>query len=287
MGLDDEGSRICIIESKFWAGLTENQPVNYLKRLDPEKTSILMFLVPSRRLQSIWLELKNRCQEAGVTLDKENRGKSYIHAKVSDKNYLAVTDWNSLLAFIEAHLDSNGDHVTRADLIQLKGLCEQMDEETFLPLDSQEISPMIARRNIDFSDIIDDVVISGVSQEICSIEGCKSISSKGNYGRLLFIGNNNYFIEFNHKLWYEYQNNPFWLMCYGKGWLSAVEERPKVKKALMKLELEEKLYFTGDDVALIPLKLELGVDKSVVVESILNQITEINDLLEKNYPESE
>ncbi|QUH23454.1 hypothetical protein HYG87_06610 [Methanobacterium alkalithermotolerans] len=162
-----------------------------------------------------------------------------------------------------------------------------MDEETFLPLDSQEISPMIARRNIDFSDIIDQVVTTGVAREIYSTEGCRSAPGKDYYGRFFYIHDNHYFIQLHYGNWYNVQNTPFWLMCYGKGWLSAVEERPKVKKALMKLELEEKLYFTGDDVALIPLKLELGVDKSVVVESILNQITEINDLLEKNYPESE
>lgn len=283
VGIDDEGNSVCIIESKFWAGLTENQPVTYLRRLNPEKTSILLFLVPSKRLETIWLELKNRCKDEGIILDTENRENSYTYARISEKNYLAITEWSSLLNFIETQLDTNGDYVTKADLLQLKGLCEQMDEESFLPLDSQEISPMIGRRNMEFCDIVDQVVNTGVAREIYSTQGCRSGAGLYYYGRFFIINDNHYFIQFNNQNWYELQNTPLWIMCFGKGWYDAVEERPKVMKALTKLELEEKLYFTPDDVALIPLKLELGVDKSVIVESILKQIEEINDLLEINY----
>lgn len=281
VGLDADGNNIVIIESKFWAGLTENQPVSYLKRLNPQKTSILLFLVPSRRLETIWLELKNRCEDEGIKLDNENRENSYIHAKVSDKNYLAVTDWITLLNFIETQLDKNGDYVTKADLIQLKGLCEQMDEETFLPIDSQEISPMIARRNIDFCDIVNQVVTTGVARGTYSSKGCRSAGGLYYYGRYFLINDNYYFIQFNSQNWYELQNTPFWLMCYGKD-LYKIDERSKIQKALVKLELEEKLYLTYDNVPLIPLKLELGVDKTIIVKSFIKQIAEISDLLEEN-----
>ena len=33
-----------------------------------------------------------------------------------------------------------------------------MDEESFLPIDSVEISPMIAKRNMQFYDIINEIV---------------------------------------------------------------------------------------------------------------------------------
>lgn len=282
VGLDADGDSIVIIESKFWAGLTENQPVTYLKRLNPEKPSILLFLVPSRRLETIWFELKNRCEDEGINLNDENRENSYINAKLSDKNYLAVTDWITLLNFIETQLDKNGDYVTKADLIQLKGLCEQMDEETFLPIDSQEISPMIARRNVDFCDIVDQVVTTGVAKGIFTSKGCRSAGGLYYYGRYFLISDNYYFIQFNNQNWYEVQNTPFWLICYGKE-LYGTSERPKIKKALVKLELDEKLYFTNDDASLIPLKLELGVDKTFIIESFIKQIAEISELLEENY----
>ena len=31
IGFDKDNNQICIIESKFWAGLTHNQPITYLK----------------------------------------------------------------------------------------------------------------------------------------------------------------------------------------------------------------------------------------------------------------
>ena len=158
-----------------------------------------------------------------------------------------------------------------------------MDEETFLPIDSQEISPMIARRNVDFCDIVDQVVTTGASRKIYSTEKCRTAGGLYYYGRIFIINANYYFIQFNSRNWYELQNTPFWLMCYGKGVYNASEERPKVKKALAKLELEESIYFNNDNVALIPLKLELGVDKTVIVESLIKQIAEISELLEENY----
>ncbi len=51
---------------------------------------------------------------------------------------LCVTDWNSLLNVIETELDASGDYRTKSDVIQLKGLCDQMDEEAFLPIDQQD-----------------------------------------------------------------------------------------------------------------------------------------------------
>ena len=36
IGTDINGNNVVIIESKFWAGLTEHQPTTYLKRLLPE-----------------------------------------------------------------------------------------------------------------------------------------------------------------------------------------------------------------------------------------------------------
>lgn len=110
-----------------------------------------------------------------------------------------------MLNFIETQLDSNGDYVIKADLLQLKGLCEQMDEETFLPLDSQEISPMIARRNMDFYDIVDQVVTTGVARGTYSTQGCRSACSSYWYGRYFKINDNHYFIQFNSQNWYNFQ----------------------------------------------------------------------------------
>src|SRR5438445_10840946 len=42
LGVDETGSELLLVESKFWAGLTNHQPVTYLKRLN-EHGGALMF----------------------------------------------------------------------------------------------------------------------------------------------------------------------------------------------------------------------------------------------------
>lgn len=49
IGLDAMGAEWLLIENKFWAGLTENQPAGYLERLAAKGSGLLVFIVPSRR----------------------------------------------------------------------------------------------------------------------------------------------------------------------------------------------------------------------------------------------
>jgi len=54
IGLDARGVERLVVENKFWAGLTENQPVGYLDRLPAEGGAVLVFVVP--RLSMVWSE---------------------------------------------------------------------------------------------------------------------------------------------------------------------------------------------------------------------------------------
>ena len=285
VGFDSDNDQICIIESKFWAGLTDNQPVTYIKRLNPNKTSILLFLVPSKRLESIWNEIINRCKDAGMSFNSEIRDEYHISANLNENNYLAVIDWNSLLTLIETELDNAGDYLIKSDLLQLKGLCNQMDEESFLPIDSIEISPMIAKRNMQFYDIVDEVTANGISRGIYSREGLRSGSGLYYYAQYFKIGEFVYGLKFDNKNWNQLRNTPIWLEVYGRGWRKATEERPKVKKALYDLESHEqnRLFFDQYNIALVPLKIELGVEKKNIIQSLTLQIEEIDKLLKENY----
>ena len=285
VGVDSDNDPICIIESKFWAGLTDNQPVTYIKRLNPDKTSILLFLVPSKRLESIWNEIINRCKDSGIAVYSEIRNDYQISANLNENNYIAIIDWNSLLTLIETELDNAGDYLIKSDLLQLKGLCNQMDEESFLPIDSVEISPMIAKRNMQFYDILNEVKNIGVSKGIYSKEGLTSGGGIYYYTNYFKIDEFFYGLKFDNESWSKRFNTPIWLEVYGKGWRSSPEERPIVKKALSDLESYEqnRLFFDQSNVALIPLKIELGVEKNKVVESLILQIEEINHILNENY----
>ena len=285
VGVDSDNDPICMIESKFWAGLTDNQPVTYIKRLKQNKTSVLLFLVPSKRLESIWNEVSDRCKDAGMHLESETRDHYHISANLNQNNYLAAIDWNSLLTLIETELDAAGDYLIKSDLLQLKGLCNQMDEESFLPIDSTEISPMIARRNMQFYDIVNEVISIGQSKGIYSKNRLTAGGGMYYYANYFQIDEFFYGLRFDNESWYNRLNTPLWLEVYGKGWRKAPEERPKVKKALSDLKSykKNKLFFDKFEVALVPLKIELGVEKNRIIESLIKQIDEIDNLLKKNF----
>jgi TrpR-related protein YerC/YecD len=69
VGFDQNGKKVLIGESKFWAGLTENQPVTYLRRLIKEDGVVLIVFAPSKRLTSLWAELLIRCKQGKMPLE--------------------------------------------------------------------------------------------------------------------------------------------------------------------------------------------------------------------------
>ena len=74
------GKERVIVEAKFWAELTENQPGTYLARLpDDNAASALLFVAPEKRLESLWIELRRRMQYETVT-STSTRGYSRIES---------------------------------------------------------------------------------------------------------------------------------------------------------------------------------------------------------------
>src|SRR5215472_9742743 len=65
IGVDATGAERLLIENKFWAGLTENQPAGYLDRLPAEGGAVLVFIVPSRRFALVWTELARSAMNRG------------------------------------------------------------------------------------------------------------------------------------------------------------------------------------------------------------------------------
>ena len=54
-GFDQHNKERVLIEAKFWAGLTDNQPIAYLERLPENQESALLFVAPAPRASStLW-----------------------------------------------------------------------------------------------------------------------------------------------------------------------------------------------------------------------------------------
>ncbi len=284
------GQPVVVVEAKFWAGLTENQPVAYLGRLPKGIPSLLLFLAPEKRLPSLWSEVMLRCEKASLPLQVRSSKIDPFVGKINKFHSVGGVTWTALLNTIAMELEVSGDFIAKGDVIQLQGLCSQMDADAFLPIHSTELSPGIAQRNMQFADLVDDVVFTGAREGFCSTDGGKLKPTTGpnHYGRYFKLGDFFCTLKFDNERWSKFRNTPLWLEVYGKSW-KPVEERLRVRRALASLELAIPSRLLVDDIfvdqlPVIPLVIPLGVVRDVVVESLLNELREIHRLLNENYP---
>lgn len=115
----DDGRECFFIEAKFYASLTPNQPVPYLKRLPEKGISVLMFLAPSGRVEELWPELLGRLTRSGMRHSESDVGSRCVAIDGTGK-HLLITDWTKLLDSMEKRLEDSGSGI--AELRQLRGL---------------------------------------------------------------------------------------------------------------------------------------------------------------------
>ena len=176
VGYDEPGNELVLIEAKFWAGLTDNQPNTYLDRLPRSEPSALVFVAPETRIESLWTELLRRIEEAGVEHLPERVATGMRSCGIARTGrVLVLVSWSFLLNRMAAHLSEDGDAGTLEDIHQLQGLVRRQDEQAFLPLRSEELGPDIPRRLLDFSRVVDDVVERGRQEGWVDIGGGTSI----------------------------------------------------------------------------------------------------------------
>jgi len=278
-GKDITSKRVIIGEVKYWAGLTDNQPVTYLKQF-PE-SSVLIFIAPSKRLTLLWSELLRRCKESGlepqqtIIVDDEFKTTDFEKYPI-----LALTSWRRVINSIKHAVETDGDTDTLSDILQLQGLCDRMDETAFLPVQSEELTSDIGKRILQYCDLVDEITERLVNSGIASTKGLQKTSWSGVSLRSMVIHKYGCQIQFNSTLWDKYGGTPIWFgikkIGTGKYWTFASEAKTK----LIRLELEEPSRLMHDgDTLYVPLFIPTGVEKSDIIKSLLKQIQEVTDIL--------
>ena len=110
-----------IVEFKFWAVLTENQPARYLDHLPTDVQGTLLFVVPKRRIVTVWSELKRRCESDALGLEEGPDGQAMNSARFvycDGNRILAITSWEHVF---EELLHGVGGPDTRSNIDQLRG----------------------------------------------------------------------------------------------------------------------------------------------------------------------
>ena len=177
------------VENKFWAGLTASQPVEYLNSLSEEPESALLFVVPEARIVSIWQELKERCVKHELEVGTETIEHKMRGVPIGSGCNMLISSWGSILETLQRTAREIGDASVEQDIVQLRGLSDQMDVEAFAPLREDESADVtIPCRMINYADLSEGIAQALRKDELASFEGVNPTNRYERKGRYFSVG---------------------------------------------------------------------------------------------------
>lgn len=272
-GCDYDGEERLLIEAKFWAGLTENQPVAYLERLQKSEPSVLLFIAPAARIDSLWAELCRRVSESKsrISLNLDVEATELCRASVGGERHMMLTSWANLLDRLAAPVAAAGDSYTVTDIHQLRGLTEQQDLEEFLPLRSEELGLEFPRRVLALRRLVDDATARAVTCEWANTKGLKVTPREWGYGRYLRLYSTVAWLGLSFDDWVWTHPTPLWL------WFSNPAE--ETRRALAPLRRSNPPDLVDTDGLLVPISLPIGVEYDAVLDAVVARLEEVARLL--------
>ena len=266
-GVGADGRLPLIVEGKFWASLTDNQPTNYLKELDAN--GVLIFACPESRTSCLKDELEERTQ-----LEFEYVDTAFFRAAHNDQT-LVIIDWLSILSIIDEYASLNNT-VLSNDIHQLKALCSQMDGEGFHPLSQSDLNEHHGRLCDQLSATIDLARERLRSREYCDFSGVKASAWRLGYGFFVKLHAFGCQVYFSTKGWYSYETKtPYWIGVQSSDW------KPD-KSILDRFNTIEKysgrVHFDGSQVH-IAIPMKTGLDQEQLTEHIAAEVDGVSAVL--------
>ena len=283
IGFGEGNSKRALIEVKFWAGLTENQPNVYLQELlknANHEPSALLFVAPMSRQETLWPELLRLAGAGGFSLTDVSIAADLISAAVNGGPHrLMLTSWPYLLGELSA---ATGD--PEKEIQQLQALCDQQDRAAFLPLRAGEMGPDFSKRAMDLYYLFHAVIKRVHKEGIADGKGLQFNKLEANYGRYTRLGNHvvvgDVWIGIHYGFGTLHRETPFWIML---GYTS--NSKPdEIRKRLAAARQRDGLDYIDTEyakrpVSLVPIHLPAGVEHDHVLDSVVGQIRNIGDIL--------
>ena len=270
VGFDERDAECVLIEAKFWAGLTDNQPGGYLKRARAvDGPAVVLFVAPDARVEMLWVELCRRASSVGTfTPSGETSGGALRSAVDGEGTSLMLVSWSVLLEGMSSRASAEGDVRIESDIRQLASLCERMDTDAFLPLRSEEFSPAVPRRMLNLRQLVDEATVRAREGGFVDTHRLTVTPRFDGYGRYLRIGigrRAGVWLGISFTFWANHRETPLWLDF--TDWRSREEVRSE--------EVRQRTGMMLDDVPAIPIHLPQGVEHDAVLEAVVEQLREI------------
>ena len=274
VGFDQHGTECVMMEAKFWAGLTENQPNSYLGRLSEGRA--LLFIAPASRMETLWSELCQRAGHSNPQLADEMTNLKSV--KLAGEKHLMLISWPHLLDRLEA----SGDVGPNYDISQLRGLVTRIDQEgEFLPLRSDELAPEFARRIVSLWRLVDDATKRSQEAEYVSTQGLLVTAQKRGYGRYVQVAGSVGWFGIGLDWWGRgtYPDTPLWLYFEPpKG--AATNSLHQTREALDPLtRMDPPQCIDEPNAILVPIVIPTGVEYDEVLDAVVHQIQRVSELI--------
>lgn len=146
---DRDGTPVVLGEVKFDAGLTDNQPATYLRMTG----GLVLFIVPARRIESLWPEVCDRAAAVGAVTSTAATGEVRA-ATVTGAATLAMVSWTALIGRLRTAVSLN-DPAWAGDLEQLAVLTGRFEADGFIPFGGDELTADTGRRIMQLGTIVD------------------------------------------------------------------------------------------------------------------------------------
>lgn len=239
----------------------------------------MVFICPTLRVRPIYDELIRRLNEGGRFHEENDNLNSII---LENNKHIIIKTWAEILGTIRLHLVQTNEQVLLSDLDQIIGFCNTIDNNAFLPISNDDMSPGIARKINSYYELIDKVAGELIKRGFANSTGLKATAKRYGYIRYLNIGNFGVGLSLKFHYWEKHADTPFWITFYEKktkGWWI-----PEVlKSSVKKVASEHKVIFAENrylnpSFALLPL---FDMTEDIVVDNMAKKIILLSEALEK------
>ena len=284
VGNTDSGQEALILEGKFDAGLTDNQPNNYLSRLPKNSEGILIFVVPELRVEGLWKAVTSRAGDNYDLADHKDLPDGSKCANVGSNHKLLMVSWGNLLNSLLQPAQRSDSQITN-DILQLISLCDRIEGETFKPFSSEELtSTQIGRRHRDLCNLVDAITDKLIKAGGISTKGMKATPQRDGYVRYVRFGNDasdvGGSIRLDYTSWVENEVSPIWL----ENW---EEANVYLREIFKQVALDDGITMgEKKSTVMLPLEVKSGQEFSEIVDNAVERITKVLQLVKETRPNS-
>jgi hypothetical protein len=264
VGFDESGQERVLIEVKFWAYLTANQPNGYLNRLPDDGPAVLAFLVPEERVEPLWPQLLRRAERDYGPVAEVNSERKCL--RMGDgQRHLMIVSWGGLLDSMAARSKDQDEQRVESEIRQLRSLAEFANAGAFKPIRrGEEFGEDSELRKRQYKRLVDAATERGIQQEWVSRNGLRATPRGYGYGRYIRLHNTVVWFGVNVEQFEKTGETPLWVDWYSIG----EEERAKVRE-----DLEIR------DTSWVPVSLKRDVEYAEILDGVVDSLQHIADAI--------